>query len=131
MINPSLIFEQTEKIFAHYGENKMDMGKLREACENRSSLLFLIENNFGKKFGVYSEAGFEKKKKNLFSSSNDDLKPTCLFNINCDKSQTSDMKRIKSRSAYVYPALPSEPCLTFELFDEFSKRSVCYLKLNS
>lgn len=128
MINPSLKFEQTEKIFSHYGGNKMDMEKLREAYEKKQCLLFLIENNLGKKFGVYSESGVDKKKKGLFSGN--DIKPTCLFSINCDKSQTSDMKRIHSRSD-IYQELLSEPCLTFELFDGLLNSSLSYLKLSS
>lgn len=128
MINPSLKFEQTEKIFSHYGGNKMDMNKLREAYDKKQCLLFLIENNLGKKFGVYSECGVDTNKRSIFAEN--DIKPTCLFSINCDKSQTSDMKRIHSRSD-IYQELIQGPCLTIELFDGLLNSSLSYLKLNS
>ena len=66
------------------------------SCENRQSLLFLIENSHGKKFGVYSECMLER---NMITKN--DNKSSCLFRINSNFSQGSDGNIILFRSAYV------------------------------
>lgn len=63
----------------------INLKELYKTCKEKSSLLFLIENTYGKKFGVFSECLLERN-----TITKNENKQSCLFSVNCNLVQSSD-----------------------------------------